>query len=399
MSPQPATPAAQQAMQDLTAQWYNAVVSACKLDPSTFQLAQGFPVLETTSTMLWAMLDALPPHSVTQFWNPAQFASFASNYAAVVMALTPPQGAELVTEMGDYYTEWMTYKKGQPIAQWPAGGVLELFHQWELQNMPDAQGQRAYSLYSQLMQNPINIAIDMWVKAGGGGATMAYNTTVEILKQQLAQAAGGNTVHMDSTTSSKDLSHAWAKGKVGGLFDFFSGSGSANWDDLTTEVAQAGVTIDATFNRLLTYSFGPLEKPVPDNPILAKYKPWYYSAALGLGYQAHDELTWSQPHPTREETFGPSGTLSSIKTGLVLVSGLKVTLRSAVSFSNEQRQTVSASAKLGFFPFFSAEASGGWHHEFKFDDAGGMTVTSTVPESATVVLGAIVTPAASIYGG
>jgi hypothetical protein len=51
-----------------------------------------------------------------------------------------------------------------------------------------------------------------------------------------------------------------------------------------------------------------------------------------------------------------------------------------------------ASLKFGFFPFFSADASGGWTHHVQKLDSTGITVTRTIPEGVPAVFGAMVTP-------
>jgi hypothetical protein len=400
MSQQAPSGAALQAMEALTAQWYNAVVGACHLDPATFQLAQGFPVLGTTSPQLWTTLDALPTHTLTQFWNPAQMSSFAQTYGAVLSALSPPAEAPFVTAMGDYYTAWNSYKRKQ-FAQGPLRvNLLQLFHEWEQANMPSGQGAQAYKLFAGMMGSAPIVAEEMWVRAGGpsGDVTLAYDTTAEQLQTQLEQAGGPITVQMDSATESKSVSNAWASGKMGGLFDFFWGGGGANYDQLTLDVAQSGVQVETRIEHLLTFSFTPLEQPQPDDPILKKCVPWYDSAALAQAFQNPNAAFWRDAPPTWEETFGPGGTLTSIKTSLVLAGGISTTITSAATFASEDQAAVKGSASFGFFPFFEAEASGGWQHEFTFSDTGAMTVRSSVPNNLSVVLGAIVTPTASIFG-
>jgi hypothetical protein len=102
--------------------------------------------------------------------------------------------------------------------------------------------------------------------------------------------------------------------------------------------------------------------------------------------------------PTWAQTFGEQGVLKGVKTSLVLTRGLTTKITSAASFDAEERTAIKASLSVGFFPFFQAEAKGGWTHNVEFHDSGAMTVTSSVPSSQTVVLGAIITPSASLFG-
>lgn len=383
---------AAEAMQTLTAQWYNAVVSGCGLDPRTFQLAQGFTQLGTTSEAMWNVFDAIPPATVSHYWNPAQINNFSSTYGGVINNLIPQNSGEFQRLMGDYYSRWVAYLHGNPSPQIPAGGILQLFNNWQQLNMPPGQGQAAFTAYQEVSQGVVPVAVQMWLNAGGGtGGVKAYNATIEDLNAQITPSTPGKSVSMNSSTESTDVTHTWANGEVGGVFDFFVGEGSADWDKLTTDVSQAGVEIEATFKHLTTFSTGPLAKTSSD-PVLSGYQPWYDSEALNLAFHHNDNFVWNQSPPTWNDTFGPEGNLQFVTTSLVVVSGVEVTVTSAVSLSKSEQESVKSSAAFGFFPFFEAEASGGWTHDFTFSDSGGMTVTSTVPEGVVVVLGASVTP-------
>jgi hypothetical protein len=389
---------AAKAMETLTAQWYNAVIAGCELDPDTFQLAQGFQLLGNTSESLWNTFDAVPPKTLTHYWNPAQINNFSSTYGGVVNNLIPQNSNRFQQIMGDYYAQWNAYLHTSPQPKIPAGGILELFQEWEQLNMPPDLGQSAYTAYQEVAQGVVPIAVQKWIDAGGGASgTKAYNATIEDLRSKITPATPGARVAMNSSTTSKDVTHTWAQGEAGGVFDFFMGGGSADWDKLTAKVSSAGVEIDAEFTHLATFTTGPLAQPSSD-PTLKAYKPWYYSDAINLAYHNDDYFVWNQTPPSWAETFGPSGNLRYLTTSIVVVSGVTVTTTSAASFDESEKESVKASAEFGFFPFFEAEASGGWTHHFEFHDSGGFTVTSTVPEGVPVILGAIVTPVSSIFG-
>lgn len=395
---QTAGTAAEQAMQTLTAQWYNAVTAGCRLDPATFQLAQGFPLLGTTSEALWQALDALPPRSLAHYWNPGQLASFAQAYGAVVSALSPPSQAAFVDAMGDYYEEWNRYKREASATEW-ANGILPLFKAWSEREMPSGQAMRAYKALAGMSGSPAMVAEEMWLQAGGitGRGVFAYSTTNEALQQQLESAAGPIAFEMNSATASSDVSHTWAKGSVGGLLAFFAGGASGSFDRSTSAIAEAGVEIDVRIGHLLTFTAGPLSQP--QRGYLARYAPWYDSAALSLAFQSPQEELWRGQPPNWQQTFGPSGSLQNVTTSLVMASGMTTTITSATSFGADERTAIRAAAKFGFFPFFQASANGGWTHEVSFGDSGAMNVTSTIPGDKVVVLGAIVTPIARYLGG
>lgn len=116
---------AAQAMATLNAQWYNAIITGCNLDPSTFQLVQGNSPLGTTSEMLWNVLDVVPPLSVSNLYNPSQANVFSSDYGAVIANLNPQNAQSFQNAMGDYYPQWTAYLNTSPTI--PQGGILALF--------------------------------------------------------------------------------------------------------------------------------------------------------------------------------------------------------------------------------------------------------------------------------
>jgi hypothetical protein len=391
-----ATSSATEAMTNLTNQWYNAVVTGGGYDPSTFQLAQGFVPLGNVSELMWNQVDALPPVSTSHYWNPAQVSSFANTYGGVINNLVPPSSNDFAKAMGDSMAAWNSYVAGlrtqTPPFQMPAGGMLPVFTSWAQLNIPDpSQAQQAITAYQQVAGGTVPSAVSMWLAAGGNSGLKAYNQTIKDLTSQLTAATPGFTVSMNSATQSSDTTHTWANGHVSGLFDFFEGGGGASWDDLTVKLFQAEVQIDATINHALTFPCGPLARPSTEQG-LSTYNPWYSSEALNIAYQHNDYFTWQQQPPTWTDTFGPDGNLRYVTTALVVASGITVTINSAVSYSDEERSSVEASFKFGFFPFFGADASGGWTHHVQKLDSTGITVTRTIPEGVPAVFGAMVTP-------
>jgi len=92
---------AEEAITKLTAQWYNAVVNGCHLDPDTFQLIQGATPLGSTSETLWNILDVVPPLSVSNYYNPSQLNVFSTDYGAVINNLKPQNADRFQNDMGD----------------------------------------------------------------------------------------------------------------------------------------------------------------------------------------------------------------------------------------------------------------------------------------------------------
>lgn len=382
--------AAQQAMETLTAQWYNAVVAGCGLDRGTFQLCQGNVAIGSTSETMWNFFDVVPPASVTNFYNPSQANVFSSDYGAVVNNLVPQNSNSFQTAMGDYYAQWVAYLHSTPAPTMPTGGILALFQQWAEFNLPPNQAQACYTDYQQVAQGAVPVAVQMWIAAGGAGAQMAYNSTIAQLLSAL-QGVAGKSFTMSSATESSDVSDTWAKGSVGGWVDIFAGEAGGEWDDFTTSIAKSGVEVKASFTRLATFTAGPLAKASKD-PILSAYTPWYWEPALNLAFQNNNNLVWQKSAPTWDNTFGPTGNLLRTTGAIVVVDGVSVTVAAQTNFDSAQQQEVKAQAEAGFWPFFEASASGGWQNDVEFDDHGLMSMTSTSPTGNPQVLGAIVTP-------
>jgi len=60
------------AMDTLTAQWYNALVTGLGLSPDQFQLYQGPNSAMNTSQEMWNLFNAVPPKSINNYYNPSQ---------------------------------------------------------------------------------------------------------------------------------------------------------------------------------------------------------------------------------------------------------------------------------------------------------------------------------------
>lgn len=387
----PTASSAQQAMETLTAQWYNALVTGLSLDRSTFQLFQGNGALGTTSETLWNIFDVVPPASVSNYYNPSQANVFSSNYGAVINNLVPQNSNSFQAHMGDYYARWLTYLGTSPKIP-EKGGILALFEQWAALHLPPNLAQQCITDYQQISQGAVPVAVQMWLDAGGAGKQKAYNATVADLSAQLVGTRGGQAT-FDSSTQSSDVSDTWAKGSVGGWYDIFAGEASGQWDKFSATVATSHLQVEATFAHVLTFTAGPLTKPSQD-PILSQYTPWYWNPALNLALQHDDNTVWQHAAPTWDDTFGPDGNLLRTTSSLVIVDGIDITVTSSASFSSAEQQEISAKAEVGFWPFFEASASGGWSNEIEFDDAGTMSMSSSSPQGNPQVLGAIVTPIA-----
>ncbi len=388
----------QKAMQTLTQQWYNAVVTGLSLDPKNFQLYQGTATTGSTSEWIWNILDAIPPASINNFYNPNQSNNFSQDYQAVIAHLKPDSDNSFQDCMGDYYTDWLTYlqsdKAPDDIFE-DATKMSNAFKKWALVNAPD-QVNCAASLIATFFNDIVTIANTMFANAQASGKGYAYNTTIAQLKNSLQQAPA-KSFTMDSKTAKSTLDHTWAKASVTGGWGFFSFSASSTYDKLTTTATNAGLEIDAKFSHVTTLASGPLAK-VSTDPILSKYTPWYNSAAFSRAYGTKDNTVWKNGSPNWDSTFGPSGNMQRVTDGLVVVDGIDITITSSASFSKDDQRTITAAASGGYWPFFSASASGGNTTKVTFSDSGEMTATYTSPAGNPQLLGVLVTETSDFIG-
>lgn len=386
--------AVEQAMANLTAQWYNAVTTQCTLDPQKFQFFQGNTSLSDTSESMWNIVDVIPPLSINEYYDPSQLNIFSQQYGSVITNLKATSGGNFEADMGDYYESWSSYLQTNPPL--PPGGVPQLFQTWAEENIPDTSiTEKCYADLAEEYTGPVATALNMWLQAAS--QVKAYNNTVEQLQSDLEQP-NTKTVSMDSATQSSNVSNSWAKGESFAAYDFFGEAEvHGNYQQSTVVMAQSHVTINATFQHLVTFPLAPLSEADPSDPILKNYIPWYDSSALSLAYQTNDNTLWNDNPPTWEDFFGPTGSMLRTCSALVVVDGITVTMTSDAAFSQAEQTEIQSEAELGIFPFYEGSASGGWSNNVAFDDEGHITVTQSSPLGNPVILGAIVTPIADIF--
>lgn len=379
----------QKAMQTLTEQWYNAVVTGLSLNPNNFQLFQGSTTTGSTSEWIWNILDAIPPKSVNHFYDPAQINNFSQDYQSVIAALKPATDNSFQTCMGDYYNDWLTFLKTAPATTFESATAMSAtFKQWAIVNAP-SQMNCSSSLIASFFNDVVTIANTMFANAQQAGKGYAYNVTIAQLQNALTTAPA-KSFTMDSKTASTNISHTWANASASGFFDIFSLGGSTNYDKLTQEATSAGLSISASFAHVTTVPGGPLAK-VSSDPILSQYIPWYNSAAFSRAYGTKDNTVWNNGSPSWDTTFGPSGNMQRAATGVVVVDGINITITSNTSYSSSDQTTIKAAASGGFWPFFSASGSGGSSTTVTFSDSGAMTVNIKNPAGNPQLLGVLVT--------
>jgi len=130
--------AAEQAIQTLTAQWYNAICTGCNLDPTTFQLVQGSLPLQTNTTgttQVWQIFNAVPPQSINQYYSASQGNLFSQAYFAIIDALSaPPQAQTFQSALGPNLQAWQRYYEKQFPSTYSPGAYCQMFQSWAMAN-------------------------------------------------------------------------------------------------------------------------------------------------------------------------------------------------------------------------------------------------------------------------
>lgn len=389
--------AAEQAMQTLTSQWYNALVSSLNLSPDQFQLVQGNISIGSTSPGIWALMDSIPPQSITQNWTPQGYNSFSGQYGALIARLKDSSYGAFQAAMGSYYTAWMSYLQAHPPATVTSQAVVAEFQGWSAINMPPDQAQTSLSLLAAAFNGPIAQANILWAAAGGPSAIKAYQQTIEVIDYTIGTAPSGS-VELNSATESSDTSETWAKGAVEGVVDDFFGEAGGEYDDTTLDLTQAGLVISAQFTHVATIPVLPLSQgTVTSGP--TTYPAWYVPQAVTDGYNNNNYNVWQPGTPGWTSFFGDGGSLPRATTALVIVDGITISITSEYQVQESEQQSVEAEFATGFFPFFGIEGEGGWTNNTSFSDSGEITVTSSNAVGSPQILGILQTPLPSLISG
>jgi hypothetical protein len=391
-----AAQSAEEVMNKLTAQWYNTIVEGLDLDKGDFQLMQGNTAFGTTSDSVWAFFDAMPPDSISHYYQPSRINSFVQSYGAVINNLVPQNGNDMQKLLANKYTSWQAYSSDptnlpDPLPTTSNGQIdfvqvrVKQFQRWGLANGLDSGMLNSGTTLLQ-QKDIVSTAISQWVAADG---KYAYTASIGDVTTQV-DSGQSRSVALDSKTTSSDTSNAWAQGSVGGIYDIFEGEASSEWSKFTSDVTSAGLKISATFEKVGTVLGGPYALDTQTNPDLTGFTPWYNGDALKTAKENNNNNVWKHGAPTWEQTFGADGNMRWIVSGLVVVDGVTTTMTSSYAVATEDQQKVKAQFEAGFFPFFGVEGSGGWNNTVKFNNDGTFTAVSTSKAGNPQIIGVLV---------
>jgi len=376
----------QDAMQKLQNQWYNTIVVALKLDPNSFQLIQAQSPLSNTSKGLWQYFDSVPPKSLTQVFSQSAINSFFDDYLTVIITIIPQASDKFRVIMGDNLDAWEVYKKTLKPGDVAKDGIFSAFQAWADINLDPDIATNAITAYQQLQNGVVSLAVNAVLNQANlsSDGRPTFSKTMQELRDAITHGAT-KTFSFDSTTAIDDVSQTWAKGEVNGTYDFFSGSAGSEYTQLSQKATSSRVTVQGSFQKVISFAAGPGK--------------WFNSSALALAYGTTDNTVWpAGQKPDWETTFGEQGNLQRLLTELIVVDGIEISVTSHVSYDATEQQTIKAEASTSFWPFFSANASGGHSTDITFNASGEMTVTTTVPLGNPAIFGVNVLPISKVLG-
>lgn len=379
------------AMQALTAGWYNTFCQQLHLDPGAFQLVQGDGIpVGTDSTMLWQAMDVVPPDSAVAVWSGSRD-TFSSAYGQVLSSLQDPPESDFQKSLGDYYDVWLGYLA--KYVRQPGDTYTSIFTAWAQGYFPPEE---VDTLVTQLQSDtPVTAARELWMQVGESGAkayTPAYQWVADAMRE-----APGATIHFDSSTADTSLAHTWAQHASEVMWGIFGGAATASFEQTSLAVLQGKVVVDMTIDHVLPYVGLPLAT-VSTDPILSRYKPWYVNGLMADAYRNqdnHDEIWNPLGETSWQDAFGTGGALERVATDLLLVDGISLTITVEASLTTDDQTTVQGAAEAGFFPFYLGAGKAGTSNTVTSADGTGFTATVTCPAGSPLVFGVTVAPAAT----
>jgi hypothetical protein len=392
--------ASDDALHNLTAQWYNSLTAALSLSPKDFQITQGDLLVPTSTERLWDMMNQVPSESIAQYYTPSTVDTFSSDYQSILSYLQEPASEAFKTAMSTDYAAWQTAEQayvaanGATILANPPTSVTKAltgyFDVWSAENMDPGKAASCATLYAAIYDNPVYIA-QLMIRQLSPGAPTAFTMTQE---QVIADLGHGTSVtfSMDSATASTDLSNSWTSSSSsdGGTY-FYTSSSSSEATDFTQKFASSEVTVSTTYQHVVTVPVQPLSSgTVADGG--ADYSAWFYPAALTAAFQDDTSSTWSDPTKW-SEFFGSEGSLQYVTTALIVVDGITQTITSNAAYTADEQTYAHSESHEGYgcWPYYvSSDSSSTATSNTTFNDQGQMTVTINSPVNNPVVIGVLV---------
>lgn len=369
---------------DLQNGFYNALTVGLGFSPQDpFQVIQPSPPLisgPNADQLLWNYFNNIPPRSLTQNTILSGGNQFLANYQAVISALQASSNNFRPT-IGDAcfaaYQEAIQQNKvvpGDPLA----------FRNWAMFNTycSNAAVTGASALAQDLL-DPIFAAQMNVLPFRPAGTKDVYFVPDYKTMLAMLQLAPSQSFNVKQDTWNSNVSSTWTSGANSGFFGLWGGSSSSS--SISEKFAASGVSVDASFGNVLTFS------ATPGN--------WYSSAALGLAFNYQTGGPWNPASFINwQTTFGPSGNLQRFATSLIVVNRMNVTVKSYATYSAQEQSEINANKREGLWPFYTNDSSGGSSTKTGFDEENRLTISIHSDPDVPIVIGCTVLPAAEYLG-
>lgn len=336
----------------LNAGWRNKVAEQLGMDTQTFQLAQGSLGLQTSdSSGLFRMADAVPSDQDTSYYEPSSAIQFSNNFNRLLHALLPSNSGGLRAALGPMYANWIAYRSADTsdLTQ------LELFTKWADRNLDPNEKTKAISVFKAALSDPLLMALDAYVDpanytsfvddTGKAYTLPTYSSTISNAKAAVL-TNGVATFDFNSETMDTSSNGTTVKGSASGIYEIFSGGAGGSYETLNKMAASSGFSIKGQVDNYGTLSID--------------RGGWYSSDQLDRAYKNKDNNNVWDPQSNQgswDNFFGTGGSLKRRVSQLLLVSGYDITVTSHASYTQSQFTEITTNAKVGIWPFFSAEVS------------------------------------------
>jgi hypothetical protein len=333
------------------------------------------------------MSDAVPPSAAVAFFDAGGQSRRSSAYQGLLGALLPEGGSDLPVFLKDKYAAWVSYRDGWWSAN-PTSTLTQeqLFAQWANRTLDSRTASQAINTYKQAANAPLNQALDAYVAPGGyqqfvnsAGTAYSlplYSATADAATQAINNGAAA-TIHFDSSTMDSQLTHTTVEGAASGMYSIFSAGASGSFDQLNTQAATSGWTVEGYINKYAT--------------LVTQPGSWFSSFELGRAFNApNDNSVWDPMANagTWNSFFGqPDGTLARRVTQLFLVSDYQLTVTSHATYTQSDVQEIQTQADFGVWPFFSASASATHTSDFELNSDSTMSITHTLNKGLIQIWG------------
>jgi hypothetical protein len=356
--------ATSQALTQMTYQYYNALTAALSGNIDGFQVFMTPPVIATNDkageSLFWQLLNDVPAFDITtnQPFAGNNSNNFAQLYGSLLGALKLPatDGAEQI--LGPDYPQWYQCWIDAPVTSDPYTVCVGCSRPF-----PDKYNQMQNWCYTTFKNNLATVARTKYddpkcVKHND----YAYTPSLKTLLATLPSGAA-LTAHMDSATSSSDVSSTWSGGGNDGAFSFFDSSSSSS-DSLTKKFENSHITMDIKMEKVIQI------------PVYAGC--WFYQPAL-TSCAANPSLMDPNIPPSYNQLFGSSGTLRRYVTQIYAVDGYSISVLSDVTLSSSEQTETTSRSRKGFWPFYTTGSSSSSKTETHFNDAGNANITISAP--------------------